>query len=50
MPIVIVDGKEIEIGADERLNCIEAARRAGAEIPTTAGIPGSPSWRAAGCA
>lgn len=33
MPTVIVDGHEIEIGADERLNCIEAARRAGVEIP-----------------
>ena len=33
MPTVIVDGTEIEIGADERLNCIEAARRAGVEIP-----------------
>jgi hypothetical protein len=22
MPVVIVDGQEIEIGADERLNCI----------------------------
>ena len=33
MPVVIVDGQEIEIGADERLNCIEAARRAGKEIP-----------------
>ena len=33
MAVVIVDGQEIEIGADERLNCIEAARRAGKEIP-----------------
>jgi NADH-quinone oxidoreductase subunit G len=40
MPIVIVDGKEIEIGADERLNCIEAARRAGAEIPHYCWHPG----------
>ena len=40
MPVVIVDGKEIEIGADERLNCIEAARRAGAEIPHYCWHPG----------
>jgi len=30
---VIVDGKEIEIGAEERLNGIQAARRAGVDIP-----------------
>lgn len=40
MPTVIVDGQEIEIGADERLNCIEAARRAGAEIPHYCWHPG----------
>jgi NADH-quinone oxidoreductase subunit G len=40
MPTVIVDGKEIEIGADERLNCIEAARRAGKEIPHYCWHPG----------
>jgi NADH-quinone oxidoreductase subunit G len=40
MPIVIVDGQEIEIGADERLNCIEAARRAGVEIPHYCWHPG----------
>jgi len=28
MPVVIVDGQEIEIGATERLNGIQAARRA----------------------
>ncbi|MGE0606519.1 MAG: molybdopterin-dependent oxidoreductase [Pirellulales bacterium] len=33
MGIVIVDGKEIEIGDAERLNGIQAARRAGVEIP-----------------
>lgn len=33
MAIVIVDGKEVELGADERLNGIQAARRAGVEIP-----------------
>ena len=40
MPTVIVDGHEIEIGADERLNCIEAARRAGKEIPHYCWHPG----------
>ncbi len=40
MPTVIVDGQEIEIGADERLNCIEAARRAGKEIPHYCWHPG----------
>ena len=33
MPVVIVDGQEVEIGASERLNGIQAARRAGVEIP-----------------
>ncbi len=40
MPVVIVDGQEIEIGANERLNCIEAARRAGKEIPHYCWHPG----------
>ena len=40
MPTVIVDGHEVEIGADERLNCIEAARRAGKEIPHYCWHPG----------
>ena len=40
MPTVIVDGQEIEIGAEERLNCIEAARRAGKEIPHYCWHPG----------
>jgi NADH-quinone oxidoreductase subunit G len=40
MPVVIVDGKEIEFGADERLNCIEAARLAGKEIPHYCWHPG----------
>jgi len=40
MPVVIVDGEEIEIGADERLNCIQAARRAGKEIPHYCWHPG----------
>ncbi|MBS0210277.1 MAG: 2Fe-2S iron-sulfur cluster binding domain-containing protein, partial [Planctomycetes bacterium] len=33
MGIVIVDGKEVEVGDSERLNGIQAARRAGVEIP-----------------
>jgi NADH-quinone oxidoreductase subunit G len=33
MPTVTVDGIEVELGADERLNGIQAARRAGVEIP-----------------
>jgi NADH-quinone oxidoreductase subunit G len=40
MPTVIVDGQEVEIGADEQLNCIEAARRAGKEIPHYCWHPG----------
>ena len=40
MPTVIVDGKDIEIGAHERLNCIEVARRAGVEIPHYCWHPG----------
>src|ERR671912_208130 len=40
MPVVIVDGKEIEIGAQERLNGIQVARRAGAEIPHYCWHPG----------
>jgi NADH-quinone oxidoreductase subunit G len=40
MAVVIVDGQEVEIGADERLNCIEAARRAGKEIPHYCWHPG----------
>ena len=40
MPTVIVDGREIEIGADERLNCIEAARRAGMDaVALTTTLP-----------
>ena len=40
MPVVIVDGQEIEFGADERLNCIQAARLAGKEIPHYCWHPG----------
>ncbi|HVJ69430.1 MAG TPA: molybdopterin-dependent oxidoreductase [Caulifigura sp.] len=34
MPTVIVNDKPVEIGASEKLNCIQAAQRAGFEIPT----------------
>ncbi len=33
MPTVIVNDNPVEIGPDERLNCIQAAQRAGVEIP-----------------
>ena len=33
MPSVIVDGQEVEIGTGERLNGIQAAARAGVEVP-----------------
>src|SRR5688572_288375 len=33
MAIVIIDGQEIEIGNDERLNGIQVAKRAGIDIP-----------------
>jgi NADH-quinone oxidoreductase subunit G len=33
MPIVIVDGIEVELGPGERINGIQAAQRAGIEIP-----------------
>ena len=40
MPIVIVDDKEIEIGAGEKLNGIQAAARAGGEVPHYCWHPG----------
>ena len=33
MPTVLVNGKEVSIGDGERLNCIQAAKRADVEIP-----------------
>ena len=33
MPTVYVNNEPIELGADERLNCIQAAQRVGVEIP-----------------
>ncbi len=40
MPTVTVNGQEIEIGENERLNGIEAARRAGVDIPHYCWHPG----------
>ncbi|MBM4004186.1 MAG: 2Fe-2S iron-sulfur cluster binding domain-containing protein [Planctomycetes bacterium] len=40
MPIVIVDGKEVEIDGQERLNGIQVAARAGVEIPHYCWHPG----------
>ena len=40
MAIVIVDGKEVEIGDRERLNMIQAAARAGIDIPHYCWHPG----------
>jgi len=34
MPTVIVNDKPVEIGPSEKLNCIQAAQRAGIEIPS----------------
>lgn len=40
MGIVIIDGTEVEVGEHERLNGIQAARRAGVEIPHYCWHPG----------
>ncbi|MGO8688364.1 MAG: 2Fe-2S iron-sulfur cluster-binding protein [Thermoguttaceae bacterium] len=40
MPIVLIDGQELEIPAGTRINAIEAARRAGIEIPHYCWHPG----------
>lgn len=40
MGIVYIDGREVEVGDDERLNGIQAARRAGIEIPHYCWHPG----------
>jgi len=40
MTRVLIDGKELEFGDDERLNAIEAASRAGVEIPRFCWHPG----------
>lgn len=40
MPTVIVNGEEIEIGEDERLNGIQVAARAGEEVPHYCWHPG----------
>jgi NADH-quinone oxidoreductase subunit G len=40
MPTVIIDGREIELPRGERLNCIQAAKLAGIEIPYYCWHPG----------
>jgi NADH-quinone oxidoreductase subunit G len=40
MAVVIIDGREIEIGDQERLNGIQAAKRAGIDIPYYCWHPG----------
>ena len=40
MPLVIVDGQEIELDATERLNGIQVARRIGVEVPHYCWHPG----------
>ena len=40
MGIVLIDGQEVEVGDHERLNGIQAARRAGVEIPYYCWHPG----------
>lgn len=40
MAVVLIDGREIEIGDQERLNAIQAALRAGIEIPHYCWHPG----------
>ncbi len=40
MAVVIINGIEIELGDDERLNGVQAARRAGVEIPHYCWHPG----------
>jgi NADH-quinone oxidoreductase subunit G len=40
MAILIIDGREIQLGDNERLNGIEAARRAGVEVPHYCWHPG----------
>jgi NADH-quinone oxidoreductase subunit G len=40
MPLVLIDGKEVELADGERLNGIQAAHRAGVEIPHYCWHPG----------
>ncbi|MCA9093190.1 MAG: 2Fe-2S iron-sulfur cluster binding domain-containing protein, partial [Planctomycetaceae bacterium] len=40
MATIIIDGQELQIGDDERLNCIQAADRAGISIPFYCWHPG----------
>ncbi len=40
MAVITVDGREVQIGDDEKLNCIQAADRAGVTIPFYCWHPG----------
>lgn len=40
MAVITVDGRDVEIGDDEKLNCIQAADRAGVAIPFYCWHPG----------
>lgn len=40
MAVILVDGQEVQIGDDERLNCIQAADRGGVQIPFYCWHPG----------
>ncbi len=40
MPIVLIDGRELEFSADERLNAIQAAERVGIQVPYYCWHPG----------
>lgn len=40
MAVITVDGRDVEIGDDEKLNCIQAADRAGVTIPFYCWHPG----------
>lgn len=40
MAIVTIDGRDVEIGDDERINCIQAAERVGVAIPYYCWHPG----------
>ena len=50
MPKITIDGREIELPDGQRTNAIEAAKRAGVEIRTTATMPALRSWAVAACA
>ena len=50
MPKITIDGTELELPDGLRINAIEAAKRAGVEIPSTATMPDSRSSVVAACA